>query len=351
MANWGDFHNVTGAGWSAFWRISKADGSGLELWWADFKGKRVLWRGTQPLAIVPYHHPVAFPTKGDSTFKDGLNPQSDGASFLALKFQAPDSNLGHTSPWNAAKDTEAVFVEVEPASPFKPETLAISAKFQCGWYQYLHRWEFSSDGVIEPNIAMGGALNPYAPDASHVHHMLLPYRPGHRRIPKRSLRSLRASELSASVRGRLDHAGQPRQVPGGSQIEPKVPGARSRRALPRRARPVAMRSSTGTVGRCRQARHRRCVGDHLSRRQPPAGRGCRQRRSAALDAAVTAYATGPLNTVNGSDVVLWVVIRHHHEPRERAEEKVYLPYHYAHFSIVPRGFEIFREPPAGGHDG
>ena len=171
MANWGDFHNVTGAGWSAFWRISKADGSGLELWWADFKGKRVLWRGTQPLAIVPYHHPVAFPTKGDSTFKDGLNPQSDGASFLALKFQAPDSNLGHTSPWNAAKDTEAVFVEVEPASPFKPETLAISAKFQCGWYQYLHRWEFSSDGVIEPNIAMGGALNPYAPDASHVHHM------------------------------------------------------------------------------------------------------------------------------------------------------------------------------------
>ena len=129
MANWGDFHNVTGAGWSAFWRISKADGSGLELWWADFKGKRVLWRGTQPLAIVPYHHPVAFPTKGDSTFKDGLNPQSDGASFLALKFQVPDSNLGHTSPWNAAKDTEAVFVEVEPASPFKPETLAISAKF------------------------------------------------------------------------------------------------------------------------------------------------------------------------------------------------------------------------------
>ena len=58
-----------------------------------------------------------------------------------------------------------MFVEVEPASPFKPETLAISAKFQCGWYQYLHRWEFSSDGVIEPNIAMGGALNPYAPDA------------------------------------------------------------------------------------------------------------------------------------------------------------------------------------------
>ena len=49
------------------------------------------------------------------------------------------------------------------------------------------------------------------------------------------------------------------------------------------------------------------------------------------DAAVTVYATGPLNTVNGSDVVLWVVIRHHHIAAQRAEEKVYLPYHYAHF--------------------
>ena len=40
MAAWGDFHQVNGAGWSVFWRIPKMDGGGLEVWWADFHGRR-----------------------------------------------------------------------------------------------------------------------------------------------------------------------------------------------------------------------------------------------------------------------------------------------------------------------
>jgi hypothetical protein len=54
------------------------------------------------------------------------------------------------------------------------------------------------------------------------------------------------------------------------------------------------------------------------------------------------YAVGPLDTTNGSDIVLWVAIRHHHEARHLAEEAEYLPYHYEGFSIMPRGFEVFR---------
>jgi len=60
------------------------------------------------------------------------------------------------------------------------------------------------------------------------------------------------------------------------------------------------------------------------------------------------YAVGPLDTVNGNDVVFWVAIHAHHEPRHKAEESTFLPYHYAEFSITPRGFEVFREP-TGGH--
>ena len=36
MANFGDLHQVTGAGWSVYWRINQLDGSGLEIWFADF---------------------------------------------------------------------------------------------------------------------------------------------------------------------------------------------------------------------------------------------------------------------------------------------------------------------------
>jgi Cu2+-containing amine oxidase len=50
------------------------------------------------------------------------------------------------------------------------------------------------------------------------------------------------------------------------------------------------------------------------------------------------YAVGSLDTANGSDIVLWIVIRSHHEPRNEGEESNYLPYHYEEFSIVPPNF-------------
>jgi hypothetical protein len=91
MAPFGDFHHESGAGWSVYWRISKQKGSGLEIWWADFHGRRVMWRGTQPFAIVPYHRPVVEPPPPEHTYKDGLNPQCGGADFRALRHTAPNS--------------------------------------------------------------------------------------------------------------------------------------------------------------------------------------------------------------------------------------------------------------------
>src|SRR5438034_10827043 len=83
MAAWGDFHQVSGAGWSVFWRIPMMDGSGLEVWWGDFHGRRVIWLGTQPFAIVPYHNPMTGePVPPEFTCNDGINPHRHGSPFL-----------------------------------------------------------------------------------------------------------------------------------------------------------------------------------------------------------------------------------------------------------------------------
>src|SRR5215213_9014457 len=130
MAAFGDLHAVSGAGWSVYWRIRAMDGSGLEVWFADFRGKRVLWRGSQPFAIVPYHRPVSEPPPPEHTYKDGINPQCGGASFRALKHTAPNSIDPWTNPaFNAAIDTEAVVVDVHPPTDFEPAHLVITAKF------------------------------------------------------------------------------------------------------------------------------------------------------------------------------------------------------------------------------
>ncbi len=70
----------------------------------------------------------------------------------------------------------------------------------------------------------------------------------------------------------------------------------------------------------------------------------------------TTYAVGPLHpATTGDDIVLWVVIRAHHEPRTNpakthGEEAIFLPYHYEEFSIVPRSFADLR-PRGGSHGG
>ena len=45
MSNWGDFHKETGAGWTVHWRIPDPGAGGLEIWWADFQGRRCMWKG------------------------------------------------------------------------------------------------------------------------------------------------------------------------------------------------------------------------------------------------------------------------------------------------------------------
>jgi hypothetical protein len=75
------------------------------------------------------------------------------------------------------------------------------------------------------------------------------------------------------------------------------------------------------------------------------------------------YAVGPLDVVTGNDIVLWVVVRSHHEPRHGSEEGLdnpllppvdrpekgsYLPFHYEEFSITPRNFVVLRKPDHPG---
>jgi Cu2+-containing amine oxidase len=131
-----------------------------------------MWRGSAPFAIVPYHHPN---TNGEPpgphfSYKDGVDTQCGGAPFRALQHGAPNSG----APWqsaafDAADDTDAVVVTVTPADDFNPARLTITAKFQCGWYQYVHSWEFDSYGSIHPRVAMGGMLNPNCPTKAHFH--------------------------------------------------------------------------------------------------------------------------------------------------------------------------------------
>jgi hypothetical protein len=340
----GNFHNVTGAGWSVYWRIPKFNGSGLEVWWADFQGRRVMWRGSSPFALVPYHHPD---TNGEPPgphfcYKDGNDTHCGGAPFRALKHTAPNSGEPwHNPGFDAADDLEAVVVSVALADDFNPARLTITAKFQCGWYQYVHSWEFDSDGTIHPRVAMGGMLNPNCPTKSHIHNFYF-------RIDLDI-----DGQFPHDVCEVFDHHGL--NDPGGDTWDP-VTNQVKLLGNPPTSRKWRVRS---TVSKNRAGEFKGYEievpqvagldqfstgdvwvtiyrGDGFQQGEGVGVADCSDRE------LETNYALGPLHPgTTGDDIVLWVVVRAHHEPRYKSEEADHLPYHYEEFSIVPRSFAEF----------
>ena len=319
-----------------YWRLPQASAGGLEVWWADFMGHRILWRGSQPFALVPYH--------GRSpTFKDGFDAKCGGAPFDALNHNAP--NMWNTSPGAFAnKDTDAVKTEVEPSSDIGPAVLRISAKFQCGWYQYVHSWEFDSDGVITPHVAMGGQLMPGDSGRAHVHHMY--YR------------------IDLDVDGQFPHdvieEFEHKNLDPGADAWTVLKKQGKRLTNPDSARKWRVRNTISKNDFSQWKGYEIELPRVAGRDEYSTGdlwatiyRGDATQQGEGVGANCTdkelesVYANGPLDTNNGSDIVLWVVSRAHHEPRNDGEEHDHLPYHYEEFHIVPRNFARLR---GGGHD-
>jgi Cu2+-containing amine oxidase len=352
MASYGDLHWVSGAGWSLAWRIQKQKGSGVEIWFADFMGKRVMWRGSAPFAIVPYHRPHAGsePPGPEHCYKDGLDIRCGGAEFRALRHFASNSGQWwQDTSMDAGVDTEAVVVNNEPADDFNPAALVISAKFQCGWYQYVHSWEFSADGSIHPKMAMGGQLNPFTPSTAHLHNFYF--------------------RIDLDIDGQYPHDvvevfnHSSVNDPGGDAWK-LVDQQGKLLADPQKARKWRIRNtiSKNAVGEFRSyefevpqesGRDKYSTGDvwvtvyrsdSVQQGEDVGASGCSDIELEKL------YAIGPLDTTNGNDIVLWVAVHSHHEPRNNSEEATFLPYHYAEFSIRPRSFEIFKELPSGKRD-
>lgn len=338
MANFGDYHLVSGAGWSVYWRLPQLHGGGLEVWFADFQGRRVMWRGSQPFALVPYHG-------GTPTFKDGLDAHCGGAPFSALKHGAP--NAWNTDPsLFATIDTQAVVVKLEPADDFNPAHLVISAKFQCGWYQYVHSWVFESDGSIHPHVAMGGHLIPGDPSTAHVHHMYF--------------------RVDLDIDGQFPHDvcevfnHNNFNKPAGDQWD-LVKQQGKLLSNPDTARKWRVRN-TKSKNENSQFRGYEIEIPRLAGRDKFStgdvwvtvyrGDGIQQGEGVGLNCTdkelETIYANGPLDTTNGNDIVLWVVARAHHEPRDMGEEADHLPYHYEEFSIAPRNFARIRSDGGRG---
>jgi hypothetical protein len=322
--------SVNFADWSLSWSIPTGWGAGLVISKATFRGTSVLFKGTAPFVIVPYHG-------GSPVFKDGIN--DTGAPFTPVVPSSANDSAGPNTP-TASNDNQwdpntnpsgAVVVEKNPSSLLEPATLVIWAKLQCANYQYIHRWEFRADGSIEASVGLGGHLwTTNAAGSNHVHNFYF--------------------RLDFDMAGSANNAVQEFAHPNNNLssdtwttigTEGKRTADRAKatkwRVANKTPKPNGMlRSYEITPGSDMGPDGTYSTADVWILQYDAAQDGAAVGTNDSVLGG--AYLHGGGANVDGADVVVWVCLRHHHQTRQLGEETITLPYEFLSVHIEPRDF-------------
>jgi hypothetical protein len=136
-------------------------GSGVELHFVNFKGKRVLYRAHVPILNVQYENGACGPFR-DWQYEEGAF-SADGVDV------APGFRLC-TQPAQTALDSGndtgnfcgvAVYVE--------NDEVVLVSEMEAGWYRYISMWRFASDGTIRPRFGFTGVRDECICNVHHHH--------------------------------------------------------------------------------------------------------------------------------------------------------------------------------------
>ena len=301
---------------------------------ADVKGTRVLYRGTQPFVLVPYHG--NFPT-----FKDGLGSDCGGVPFTALVPTAPNVTGWDHPPGRVARNDNqddagsnpggAVMVVKVPATLTDPAKAVVWAKFQAGNYQYIHRWEFHADSQIEAIVGLGGRLwTTDPPTMGHIHNFYF-------RL------DFDIVTAANNLVQRFAHSGNNPGDDGWTNItlesrETVNPNTFGKWRILNKAATTSQsqaRSNEITTGSDGARDGVYSTGDlwvvrYHDGSEDGSDVGC-------TDVVLgTHYVNG--ESADGQDLVVWCCLRHHHQRRPLGEGANVLPYEFLSFHVEPRDF-------------
>jgi hypothetical protein len=139
---------------------SGVSGSGLELRFVDYKGKRVLYRAHVPILNVKYDN-------------DACGPYRDW-QYDEHCFQCDGTDLGqgfrraNTPPKTACDGSDSG--NFTGVAIYETDCeLVLTSEMEAGWYRYIQEWRFHRDGTIRPRFKFAAATNSCVCNV-HVHH-------------------------------------------------------------------------------------------------------------------------------------------------------------------------------------
>jgi len=139
---------------------SGISGSGLELRFVDYRGKRVLYQAHVPILNVKYDGDVCGPYR-DWQYDEHCF-QCDGVDV------GPGFRRANTVPQTACSGSDAG--NFTGVAIFETECeLILTTEMEAGWYRYIQEWRFHVDGTIRPRFKFTATTNSCVCNV-HNHH-------------------------------------------------------------------------------------------------------------------------------------------------------------------------------------
>lgn len=139
-------------------------GSGIELRYLDYRGRRLLDRAHAPILNVEYAGGTCGPYR-DWIWEEGMfdaTGASAGAGFQRCSETPQAINDTGTDIGNF----HGVGVRLEP----EDGTLMLLSELEAGWYRYISEWRLRFDGTIQPRFRFS-AVDSSCTCSLHTHHV------------------------------------------------------------------------------------------------------------------------------------------------------------------------------------
>lgn len=140
---------------------SGTNGSGIELRYVDYKGKRVLYRAHVPILNVKYNGDACGPYR-DWQYQEGMIQATGTDVAQGFRF-CPAPALTIIDTGSDAGNFLGVGIYV-----LANEVVFVS-EMEAGWYRYISQWRLHANGTIRPRFAFAAVEHPCVCNVHHHH--------------------------------------------------------------------------------------------------------------------------------------------------------------------------------------
>jgi hypothetical protein len=140
---------------------SGTNGSGVELRYVDYRGKRVLYRAHVPILNVKYDGDKCGP------YRDWQN--EEGMIQAAGTDPAPGFRLCSAPAQTIIESGSDVGTFLGVAIYVQGQEVVLVSEMQAGWYRYVSLWRLHTDGTIRPRFGFSAVTSSCVCNVHHHH--------------------------------------------------------------------------------------------------------------------------------------------------------------------------------------